>query len=48
MKDDWLRDIGNKNIISAVLIDLTAAFDIMDYEVLLKRQDCYGFSQSAF
>lgn len=37
----------NNNIIGVLLIDLSAAFDIIDREVLLKTLDSYGFVESA-
>ena len=47
MTDDWLMDIEQKKLVGAVLLDFTAAFDIIDYELLIKKLECYGFSQSA-
>ena len=31
MTDDWLREIDDKKIVGAVLLDFCAAFDIIDY-----------------
>lgn len=42
-----LRETGEKKAVGAVLLDFTAAFDIIDHELLLKKQECYGFAQSA-
>ena len=35
--DDWLREIDDKIIVGAVLLDFSAAFDIIDHSLLLKK-----------
>ena len=45
--DDWLKEIDNKKIAGAVLLDFSAAFDIIDHILLLKKCMCYAFSTSA-
>jgi hypothetical protein len=45
MTDDWLKEIVNKKFVGAVLLDFSAAFDIIN--LLLKKHKCYGFSTSA-
>ena len=47
MTDDWLKEIEQKNLVGAVLLDFTAAFDIIDHGILLKKLECYGFTESA-
>ena len=47
MTDDWLKEIDNKKIVGAVLLDFIAGFDIIDHKILLKKRMCYGFSTSA-
>ena len=37
MSDDWLKEIDNKKIVGAVLLDFSAAFDIIDHNLLLKK-----------
>ena len=44
--DDWSEEIDNK-IVGDVLLDVSAAFDIVDYNFLLVKRMCYGFSTSA-
>ena len=36
MTNDWLKEMYNK-IVGAVLLDFSAAFDIIDHNLLLKR-----------
>lgn len=47
MTDDWLQEIDNKKICGAVLLDFTAAFDVIDHGLLLQKFERYGFKQSA-
>jgi hypothetical protein len=37
MTDDWLREIDDKIIVEAVLLDFSAAFDIIDHRLLLEN-----------
>jgi hypothetical protein len=47
MTDDWLKEIDNMKIVGAVLLDFSAALDIIDHNLLLRKRICYGFSTSA-
>ena len=42
MSDDWLKEIDNKKIVGAVVLDFSAAFDIIDHNLLYR-----GFKTSA-
>lgn len=46
MTDDWLREIEGKKIVGAVLLENSAAFDIINHNLFLKKLECYGFDQS--
>ena len=37
MTDDWLREIDDKMIVGAVLLEFSAAFDIIDHSLLLEK-----------
>lgn len=47
MVDDWYDDLEQKKLIGAIFLDFSAAFDILDHELLLGKLKCYGFSSSA-
>ena len=42
MTDDWLTEIDKKNIVGAVLLDFSAAPDVVDQKILLKKLMFYG------
>ena len=47
MLDDWCNEITQKKMIGTVFLDFSAAFDILDHELLLAKLKRYGFSSSA-
>ena len=44
MTEDWLREIDDKMIVGAVLLDFSADFDIIDHSLMLEKRMCYGFT----
>jgi hypothetical protein len=38
MTDYWLREIDDKKIVGAVLLDFSVAFDIIDHSLLLEKR----------
>jgi hypothetical protein len=42
-----LKEIDNKKIVGAVLLDFSAPSDIIDHNLLLRKYMCYCFSTSA-
>jgi hypothetical protein len=44
MTDDWLKEIDNKKIVGAVLLDFSAAFDIIYHNLLLKKHVLWLFN----
>lgn len=47
MTEDWLRETDNRHLVGAALLDGSAAFDIIDHNLLLQKLKCYGFSTTA-
>lgn len=45
--DDCLMDINNKKLVGPVLLDFSAAFDIIDHWLLPEKLTAYSFSSSA-
>lgn len=47
LTDDWLRQIDRRQLVGAVFLDFSAAFDQVDHKLLLKKLWAYGFRGSA-
>ena len=47
MYDSWVEAVDKKEIAGAVLIDMSAAFDVVDSDLLLAKLELYGFSRHA-
>ena len=45
--DLWLEASEDKELSAALLLDLTAAFDVVDHEILLKKLEAYQFSDNS-
>jgi hypothetical protein len=39
--------MDNKMIVEAVLLDFSAALDVINHKLLLKKLACYGFTSPA-
>ena len=47
MLEKWKKALDKRNIASALLTDLSKAFDCMDHELLIAKLEAYGFENSA-
>ncbi len=47
MTDDWLSEIDKKKVVGPVMLDFSAAFVIIDHNLLLKKLKCYWFDLSS-
>lgn len=47
MTDDWLKAMDNSKMTGAVLLDFSAAFDVIDHSLLTGKLECYGFKPNA-
>ena len=47
MTDDWLKKMDEKRLVGTVLLDFSAAFDVIDKDLLLGKLECYGFDSVA-
>src|SRR4029434_1031939 len=47
LTDEWFKQIYMKSAVGVVLLDFSAAFDIIDHELLHLKLSAYGFKDSA-
>ncbi|KAI8499245.1 hypothetical protein Bbelb_230090 [Branchiostoma belcheri] len=47
MTDDWLDNMDNGFMTAVVLLDYSAAFDLVDHNLLLQKLETYGFTEDA-
>ena len=47
MFDSWVEAFDNKDITAVLMLDMSAAFDLVDHDLLLQKMAEYGFEESA-
>lgn len=47
LTDDWLIQMDNKKMVGTVLLDFSAAFDVIDHDIMITKLESYGFSRTA-
>lgn len=47
MSDSWLTSIDDPRLVGTILLDFSAAFDVIDHVILISKLIGYGFTSSA-
>ena len=47
MYNYWIDNLENDEISAAVLIDMSAAFDVLDHKILIEKMEIYGFQSDS-
>jgi hypothetical protein len=47
MYDSWIDAVENDKMAGVCMLDMSAAFDIVDHELLLQKFSLYGFDENA-
>ena len=47
MYDQWLEDVEDGNMVGVMMIDLSAAFDMVDHALLLGKLELFGLDEKA-
>ena len=47
MYDQWLEEVENGMMVGVMLVDLSAAFDMVDHDILIKKLELYGLDNQS-
>ena len=45
MFDTWLEALENEETSAVIMIDLSAAFDVVDHNILINKLELYGLEE---
>jgi hypothetical protein len=46
MMDTWLQSLDDGKLVSALFLDLSARFDVINHKLLLRKLHLYNFSDN--
>jgi hypothetical protein len=47
MYDTWVEEVDDGNLVGVMMVDLSAAFDMVDHDILLKKLQLFGLDDMA-
>jgi hypothetical protein len=47
MYDGWVEEVDDGNLVGVMMVDLSAAFDMVDHGILLKKLELFGLDEMA-
>ena len=47
MYDTWVEEVDKGNMVGVMMVDLSAAFDMVDYDILLEKLQLFGLDSMA-
>ena len=45
MYNEWVEALDDRKVSAVVLLDMSAAFDVVDHHILLQKMELYGLEE---